>query len=159
MQPLYDPEMARPMWEELENIGVTSLRTAAEVDAALSDKSGSLLVVVNSVCGCAAGSARPGVAISLQNDKIPDRLYTVFAGIDREATERAREYIEGVPPSSPSVALFKDGELVYALPRQEIEGRNNVEVSQRLIDAFNEHCTRSGPSVSSDQMHRAFGLK
>src|SRR5579864_2006778 len=114
MQPTYDPESVRPMWEELAQCGVTPLKSAADVDAAVANP-GTTLVVVNSVCGCAAGGARPGVTKALQNSVIPDHLTTVFAGIDMEATARARELMPNVLPSSPSVAIFKDGTPVYVL--------------------------------------------
>ena len=146
MQPLYDPEAVRPMWEELDQCGVTPLRTVADVDGAL-DKPGTALVVVNSVCGCAAGSARPGVTHALQSAVIPDHLTTVFAGVDREATERARERMPEVQPSSPSIALFQDGKLVYALERRHIERMNVDEIAGELEKAFRQHCTRKGPSV------------
>jgi putative YphP/YqiW family bacilliredoxin len=149
MQPLYDPEAVRPMWEELSQCGVTPLRAAADVDAALA-MPGTTLIVVNSICGCAAGGARPGVTKALQNAVIPDHLTTVFAGVDMEATARARELMPKVLPSSPSVALFKDGALVYALERRHIERMNANEIAGELVKAFSQHCTRQGPSVSPD---------
>ena len=159
MQSLYDREMAKPMWQELAEIGVKPLTNSEEVDQFMANSTGTALVVINSVCGCSAGSARPGVALALQNKIIPDHLATVFAGVDREATEKARTYIKGYPPSSPSVALFKDHQLVFMLERLNIEGSEAEEVAGMLINAFNKHCTRSGPSVSQDQLKRAFGLK
>jgi len=149
MQPLYDPEAVRPMWEELAQCGVTPLGTAADVDAALA-KPGTTLLVVNSICGCAAGGARPGVTQALQSAVIPDHLTTVFAGVDREATARARERMPEVPPSSPSVALFQDGALVYALERRHIERMTGDEIAGELVRAFGQHCTRKGPSVPPD---------
>ena len=149
MQPLYDREAVRPMWEELAQCGVTPLRTVADVDTVL-DKPGTALIVVNSICGCAAGSARPGVTKALQSPVIPDHLTTVFAGVDREATERSRERMAEVPPSSPSVALFKDGTLVYALERRHIERMGVDEIAGELAKAFRQHCTRTGPSVPAD---------
>ena len=146
MQPLYDPEVVRPMWEELAQCRVEPLRTVSEVDEAIRPE-GTTLVVVNSVCGCAAGAARPGVTRALQNKVIPDHLTTVFAGVDREATERARDYMVGVPPSSPSVALFKDGKLIHMLERRHIERMTEEEVAQNLTEAFDQHCGRKGPSV------------
>ncbi len=146
MQPLYDPEAVRPMWEELAQCGVMPLRTVSDVDDAL-QKSGTTLVVVNSVCGCAAGAARPGVTRALQGSVIPDHLSTVFAGVDRAATERAREHMADVPPSSPSVALFKDGELAYMLERRHIERMTVEQVAEELERAFRQHCARKGPSV------------
>jgi putative YphP/YqiW family bacilliredoxin len=149
MQPLYDREAVRPMWEELAHCGVDPLTTPEDVDEAMNAK-GTTLVMVNSVCGCAAGSARPGVTKALQHRIIPDHLKTVFAGVDREATERAREYMVGIPPSSPSVALFKDGELVFMLERRHIERLNDDLVAQTLIEAFEKHCSRPGPSVPKE---------
>ncbi|OFW02084.1 MAG: hypothetical protein A3G20_08075 [Acidobacteria bacterium RIFCSPLOWO2_12_FULL_59_11] len=149
MQPMYDPEAVRPMWEELAQCGVTPLRTAADVDAALANP-GTTLIVVNSICGCAAGGARPGVTRALQSAVIPDHLTTVFAGVDREATARARERMPEVPPSSPSVALFQDGALVYALERRHIERMTGDEIAGELVRAFGQHCTRKGPSVPPD---------
>jgi putative YphP/YqiW family bacilliredoxin len=113
-------------------------------------REGSTLVIVNSVCGCAAGSARPGVTRALQHGVIPDHLTTVFAGVDREATERARQFMEGIPPSSPSIALFKDGKLVHMLERRHIEMMNEQMVAENLAQAFDEHCSRTGPSVSKE---------
>ena len=146
MEPLYDPEAVRPMWEELAACGVSPLRTAAEVDDAITAK-GTTLVVINSICGCAAGAARPAVTRALQSEVIPDRLTTVFAGVDRSATQRAREYMSEVPPSSPSVALFKDGKLEFMLERRQIEGRTVEDIAPILGEAFRLHCSRRGPSV------------
>ncbi|MBI3895906.1 MAG: BrxA/BrxB family bacilliredoxin [Acidobacteria bacterium] len=146
---MYDPEAVRPMWEELAQCGVMPLRTAADVDAALA-KPGTTLIVVNSICGCAAGSARPGITQALQSEIIPDHLTTVFAGVDMEATARARERMPEVPPSSPSVALFKDGALVYALERRHIERMTVEEIAQALVKAFGQYCSRKGPSVPPD---------
>lgn len=157
LESMYDRNLVAPMWRELEQIGVQPLQTPEAVDAAMKNTQGTVLVLVNSVCGCAAGSARPGVAVALQNERIPDRLYTVFAGVDRAATDRAREYMADVPPSSPSVALFKDGELAFVLPRRNIEGRSQEEVAEMLIEAFDQYCTRTGPSVSREEMLKAFG--
>lgn len=149
MQPLYDPEAVRPMWEELAQCGVTPVKTAEAVDEALK-QSGTTLMVVNSVCGCAAGSARPGVTRALQHATIPDHLVTVFAGVDRDATERARQHMVDVPPSSPAVALFKDGKLVHMLERRHIEMMNEEMVAQNLAEAFERHCARKGPSVAPE---------
>jgi putative YphP/YqiW family bacilliredoxin len=128
------------MREELTRLGVDELRTAEEVDEVLTDKSASTLVVVNSVCGCSARNARPAVRLAIQADKRPDRLTTVFAGQDREATERARSYFTGYPPSSPQIALFKDGKLVYMLERHQIEGRQAEEIAEDLTGAFERYC-------------------
>lgn len=146
MQPLYDPDAVRPMWQALAECGVTPLQSAEEVDQALG-KPGTTLVMVNSVCGCAGGIARPGVMLALQHDIIPDHMTMVFAGVDREATERAREHMVGVAPSSPSVALFKDGKLVHMLERRHIERMSDQEVAQNLTTAFQQNCSRKGPSV------------
>jgi putative YphP/YqiW family bacilliredoxin len=137
------------MWEELSQCGVTPLRAAADVDAAVA-LPGTTLVVVNSVCGCAAGSARPGVTKALQSAVIPDHLTTVFAGVDMEATARARELMPKVLPSSPSVALFRNGALIYVLERRQIERMNASEIAAELSKAFSQHCSRQGPSVSPE---------
>jgi len=146
MQPLYDPNAVRPMWEELAQCGVRPLKSAADVDEALA-RSGTTLIVVNSICGCAAGSARPGITQALQSAVIPDHLTTVFAGVDMEATQRARERMPEVAPSSPCVGLFKDGTPVYVLERRHIERRMPDEIAAELQKAFQQHCTRKGPSV------------
>ena len=146
MQPMYDRDAVRPMWEELAQCGVTPLQTADDVDAALANP-GTTLVFVNSVCGCAAGSARPGLTQALQSAVIPDQLTTVFAGVDMEATARARARMPEVAPSSPSVAVFKDGALIYALERRFIERMTPEMIVQELTRAFAEHCSRKGPSV------------
>jgi putative YphP/YqiW family bacilliredoxin len=149
MQPLYDRDAVEPMWQELAQCGVTPLRTAAEVDAVLA-KPGTALIVVNSVCGCAAGGARPGVTKALQSAIIPDQLSTTFAGVDREATERARERMPEVLPSSPMVGLFKDGKLVFALERRNIERMEVDQIADELAEAFRQHCTKTGPSVPAE---------
>jgi len=135
----YDPALVQPMREELTSIGVKELRDANEVDAALTS-SGTTLLVVNSVCGCAAGMARPGVRLALQSDVKPDQVGTVFAGQDLEAVSKARSYFPEIPPSSPSFALFKDGQVVHFVPRHAIEGRDAVSVANDLVASFNEHC-------------------
>ncbi len=136
----YDPQMVQPMREDLTNIGFTELLSTEQVDEVVGSKDGTLLVVVNSVCGCAAGKARPGVAIALQNSARPERLATVFAGMEMEATNQTRSYFHGYPPSSPQIALFKDGELVHMMERHDIEGRDAHEISSVLTGAFDEHC-------------------
>ncbi len=136
---MYPADLVKPMREDLTNIGFDELQTAADVEAAIS-KEGTTLVVVNSVCGCAAANARPGAKASLMNDKKPDNLVTVFAGVDREATDKARGYMVPFPPSSPSMALFKNGELVHMLERHHIEGRPADMIAENLKDAYNEHC-------------------
>jgi putative YphP/YqiW family bacilliredoxin len=137
---LYPPEVTEPCRMDLVNAGVAELRTPADVDIVLKNAKGTALVIVNSVCGCAAGMARPGVKLALQHAKKPDQVATVFAGVDREATERARQYIPGVPPSSPSFALFKDGKPVYVMERYQIEGRSPQEIAYDLVEAFEEFC-------------------
>ena len=136
---MYPAELVKPMREDLTSIGFKELHTEAEVDEAIAQP-GTTLVVVNSVCGCAAANARPGARISLQNAKTPDNLVTVFAGVDREATDKARDYMVPFPPSSPSMALFKDGELVHMLERHHIEGRPAEMIAENLKDAFDEFC-------------------
>ena len=136
---MYPPELVKPMREDLTNVGFEELHTADAVDAAIA-KEGTTLVVVNSVCGCAAANARPAARVSLQNAKRPDNIVTVFAGVDREATDKAREYMIPFPPSSPCMALFKDGDLVHMLERHHIEGRPAELIAENLVDAYNEHC-------------------
>lgn len=136
---MYPAELVKPMKEDLTSAGFTELHTIQEVDAAMQLK-GTTLVVVNSVCGCAAANARPGAKLSLNNAKRPDNLVTVFAGVDREATDKARSYMFPFPPSSPSMALFKDGELVHMLERHHIEGRPAQMIAENLVDAYNEFC-------------------
>ena len=136
---MYPPELIKPMREDLTNIGFEELHTADAVDAAIA-KEGTTLVVVNSVCGCAAANARPAARVSLQNAKRPDNIVTVFAGVDREATDKAREHMIPFPPSSPCMALFKGGELVHMLERHHIEGRPAELIAENLVDAYNEYC-------------------
>lgn len=136
---MYPAELVKPMREDLTNVGFEELHTTEAVDNALA-KEGTTLVVVNSVCGCAAANARPGARMSLQNAKRPNNLVTVFAGVDKDATDKAREYMIPFPPSSPSMALFKDGELVHMLERHHIEGRPAELIAENLMDAYNEHC-------------------
>ncbi len=139
MAPGYPPEMTEPMRAELTRLGVEDLRTPEQVDEALTS-AGTVLVVVNSVCGCAAGNARPGVAKALANDKVPDRTVTVFAGVDKDAVSAARAHFKGYNPSSPQIALLKNGEVVAMLERTNIEGRNADQVAADLVNAFNTHC-------------------
>jgi putative YphP/YqiW family bacilliredoxin len=136
---MYPQELVKPMQDELEKVGFTSLHTAQDVEAAL-QKEGTTLIVVNSVCGCAAGTARPGAVVSLQCDKIPANLVTVFAGVDAEATAKAREYMIPFPPSSPAIALFKDGALVHMLERHHIEGRPAEVIASNLAASYEEFC-------------------
>src|SRR6516165_6662339 len=137
---MYPEVLIIPMREELTRAGAQELRTAAEVDTALADRSGTALVIVNSVCGCAAGKMRPGVRRALQNSVRPDRVYSVFAGQDQEATACARQHFGNLPPSSPSLALFRNGELVHFVPRSEIESRTAEDIAQRLTTAFDQFC-------------------
>ncbi|MDX1494293.1 MAG: BrxA/BrxB family bacilliredoxin [Longimicrobiales bacterium] len=136
----YPEMMVAPMREDLVRVGFTEMRTAEEVEKTLGSETRTTLVAVNSVCGCAAAMMRPGVYLSLQGDKKPEVLTTVFAGQDMEATEKVREYITGYPPSSPSVALFKDGELAYFMERHQIEGRHPEDIAADLKAAYEEHC-------------------
>ncbi|GIO13449.1 UPF0403 protein YphP [Cohnella xylanilytica] len=136
----YMLDMVQPMRDELTRLGIQELRTPEEVEQALPEAKGTALVVVNSVCGCAAGQARPGVAAALEHDVVPDHLFTVFAGQDKEATAKAREYFAPYPPSSPSIALMKDGELVHFIERHQIENRSAQEIAADLTAAFDRHC-------------------
>ena len=137
---LYPPEITEPCRKDLTTAGFTELKTPSDVDMAVRNAPGTTLVVVNSVCGCAAGMARPGVKLAVQHEKVPDRIATVFAGVDKEATDRARSYMPGGPPSSPSTALFKDGQLVYMMERWQIEGRGPQEIAFDLVEAFDQFC-------------------
>ena len=138
---MYDERLVAPMRQDLVSVGFQEMKTAQEVDATLRNAPGTTLVVVNSVCGCAAGRARPGVKLALQKTaKKPERLTTVFAGQDREATQQARSYFDGQPPTSPQVGLLKDGKLVYLMQRFQIEGRDAEEIAADLVKAFEEYC-------------------
>ena len=136
---MYDPIMTAPMRDELVHAGYKSLASASDVDAVLKQK-GTALVVVNSVCGCAAANARPGAILALRHAKKPNAAVTVFAGVDREAVDRARSYFKGYMPSSPSIALVKDGQCVFMLQRHEIEGRDPQAIAQRITTALDQHC-------------------
>ena len=136
---MYPEEIVKPMKEELTSIGFDELLTTDDVNIAL-EKAGTTLIVVNSICGCAAANARPGVHLSLQNNKKPDNLVTVFAGVDTEATNSAREMMIPFPPSSPSIALFKNGTLVHMIERHHIEGRPAELIAENLKEAYNNHC-------------------
>jgi putative YphP/YqiW family bacilliredoxin len=138
----YDPMLVQPMREELTSLGISELPTAESVDEALKQP-GTTLVVVNSVCGCAAGAARPGVAMALKHSVLPDQMVTVFAGQDLEATERVRSYFTGQPPSSPCIAMMRDGELVAFMPRNNIEGRTADQIATALTSAFDQTCASS----------------
>jgi len=136
---MYPAELVKPMREDLTKVGFEELHTAEAVDAAIA-KEGTTLVVVNSVCGCAAANARPGARMSLENAKKPDHIVTVFAGVDKDAVNQARQHMIPFPPSSPCMALFKDGELVHMLERHHIEGRPAEMIAENLMDAYNANC-------------------
>lgn len=138
---MYPPDLVAPMAKDLTDYGFESLSTPEEVIDAIENSQGTMLLVVNSVCGCAAANARPGAKLALKNDKTPDRLVTVFAGVDREATGKAREFLLPYPPSSPSIALFKDGQLVNMIERHQIEGRSAYQIADDLKNSFDEHCS------------------
>ena len=142
----YSPLIVNPMRQELVSIGFQELMTAEDVDDFMAEKPESAILVINSVCGCAAGQARPGVALAIENENRPQRLVTVFAGQDVEATKKAREYFSDIPPSSPSIALFKEGELVYFVPRHRIESRSAGEVAADLTAAFDRYFSASDPT-------------
>jgi putative YphP/YqiW family bacilliredoxin len=137
---MYPEIMVIPMREELTRMGVQELRTAEEVDRAVVNQPGTAMVIVNSICGCAAGRMRPAVRIALQNSVRPEKMFTVFAGQDAEATERARSYFSGYPPSSPSIALFRDGKLVYMMQRSDIEHREAADIAVELKKTFDKFC-------------------
>jgi putative YphP/YqiW family bacilliredoxin len=139
----YSELMIHPMREELTRIGVEELRTPEDVQKTIEGSKGTVMVVVNSICGCAAGKARPGIARALQHNVRPDKVGTVFAGADIEATEKARSYFTGYEPSSPSIALLKDGQLVYMMERRQIEGKDASQVATELIQAFDQHCAKA----------------
>ncbi len=139
--PMYPEIMVVPMREELTRLGIVELRSAEEVDQAVKN-SGTTMVVVNSICGCAAGRMRPAVRLALQNSTRPDKAFSVFAGQDTEATERARSYFTGWPPSSPSIAILNDGQLVYMMPRRDIESREAPAIAADLKAAFDKFCAK-----------------
>jgi len=139
---MYDEMIVTPMRQELTRLGIQETRTAAEVDAVLGERKGTVLVVVNSVCGCAAGMARPAVAMAVQHNVLPERMITVFAGNDVEATQRARSYFAGYRPSSPSIALMRDGQVVKMLERWQIEGRDAEDIAEDLKQAFDQYCVK-----------------
>ena len=141
----YPEIMIRPMREDLTRLGVEELKTPEAVDETLQNSKGTVMVIVNSICGCAAGKARPGVALALQHDARPEKVVTVFAGADIEATEKARSYFTGYPPSSPSIGLLKDGELVYMMERRQIEGRDAWQIAEELKRAFDQFCATTSP--------------
>lgn len=137
---MYPPELVAPMKADLTDIGFNELTTAEAVEAALSNQEGTTFLVVNSVCGCAAGAARPAVKNAVLNEKLPNNLVTVFAGVDKEAVDKAREFMAPYPPSSPSMAMFKDGKLVHFIERHQIEGNNAESISAHLKQVFDHFC-------------------
>ncbi len=145
----YPEMMIRPMREELTRLGVEELKTPEQVDQTLAESEGTVMVVVNSICGCAAGKARPGIAMALQHDVRPDKVATVFAGADIEATEKAREYFKGYRPSSPSIAIMKNGEVVYMMERHQIEGNGPQQIAQALTTAFDTYCSASSAAATN----------
>ncbi len=144
---MYPEQIVKPMREELTRLGIQEARTAEEVDAILGDKKGTALVIVNSVCGCAAGNARPAVAKALQHSVRPEKMVTVFAGNDAEATSKARSYFAGFRPSSPAIALLQDGEVVKMLERHQIEGRDAEQIATELKSAFDQFCVPAAAPV------------
>ncbi len=144
----YSEILIKPMREDLTRHGIEETRTPEQVEDAIRNTKGTLLVVVNSVCGCAAGRARPGVVMALQNDARPDRAVTVFAGADIEATAKARTYFAPYPPSSPQIGLFKDGRLVFMLERHQIENRFAEQIAQELTQAFDRYCAPAGAATA-----------
>ncbi|MBE0643242.1 MAG: BrxA/BrxB family bacilliredoxin [Bacteroidetes bacterium] len=149
--PMYDPKAVQPMRDELTSVGFEQLLSPEAVDSAVRETRGVLFVVVNSVCGCAAGSARPAATQALQHTVIPDRSVTVFAGQERDAVERMRSYFTGFAPSSPSMAVFKDGKLEFMLQRHDIEGRGADEIAADLRQHFDLLCSRQGPSIPQEE--------
>ena len=143
----YPEIMIRPMREDLTRLGVEELKTPEAVDETLRNSKGTVMVIVNSICGCAAGKARPGVALALQHEARPDKVVTVFAGADIEATEKARTYFTGYPPSSPSIGLLRDGELVFMMERRQIEGRDAYQIADELKQAFNQFCATTSAAT------------
>ncbi len=158
--PMYDPEAVQPFRDELVAVGFTELLSADEVEKAVNvqdDKTA--LVMINSVCGCAAGSARPGLSLALQHITIPDKLYTVFAGMEKDAVDKVRSYITDYPPSSPSIALFKNGKLIHFMQRYDIEGRTAAKIADDLKSVFDELCSAQGPSVPREQFEKVMHAK
>jgi putative YphP/YqiW family bacilliredoxin len=152
----YPEEFIGPMRQELTRLGVQETRTSEAVNALLGPQAGTVLMVINSMCGCAAGRARPGIALALRHAAVPDQVATVFAGGDLEATARVREYLHDYPPSSPSVALFRDGQPVFMLQRHQIEGRDASEIAKCLTEAFDQFCVKQ-PSRLPDAHDRGTG--
>ena len=142
---MYPEFFIAPMRSELTRLGVKELRTADDVDEAVTESEGTLMLIVNSVCGCAAGKARPGVSLALKHDTKPDNVVTVFAGADVEATDKARGYFTGYPPSSPSIALMRGGKLIYMMERHQIENQDADAIARDLVAAFDKHCSTETP--------------
>ena len=159
--PIYDPEAVQPMRDELLYVGFEEAATPEIVDSYLKQQNDkTVFLMINSVCGCAAGSARPGAALALQNNIIPDKFITVFAGQDRNAVDHFRKnYIKNLPPSSPFMALYKNGELVYTLPRHQIEGRHSEDIAVELRKVFNQYCSAQGPSISKEMYEKLIHAK
>jgi bacilliredoxin len=150
--PMYDQNAVQPMRDALIAVGFAELLTSKDVEEAIDiEDNKTALVMINSVCGCAAGSARPGISLALQNEVIPDKIYTGFAGQEREAVDRIRLQLDGFPPSSPSIALFKNGQVLHFMPRHEIEGRTAQEIANAWVEIFNQYCSSSGPSISPEK--------
>jgi putative YphP/YqiW family bacilliredoxin len=157
---MYDQDAVQPMRDELKAVGFTELLNAKEVDESLKQNNNeTILVMINSVCGCAAGSARPGISLALQNDIIPDKLYTGFAGQERDAVDKIRELVGNHPPSSPSFALFKNGELVHIMHRHEIEGKMPQEISDYWRKIFSGNCKMKGPSIPPEHFAKVMHAK
>ena len=151
LPPIYPPDAVQPFRDELSAVGIKDLLTPQDVDQALAAP-GLTLCVINSICGCAGGTARPAVAMALQNKVIPDHLTAAFAGMERDAVNKVREYhAAAAPPSSPSIVLFKDGQVAEMFGRERIEQRSASEVAADLVEAFNRHCTKAGPSIPPEQ--------
>ena len=149
--PMYDQNAVQPMRDALIAVGFSELLAAKDVEEAIDvEDNKTALVIINSVCGCADGSARPGISLALQNEIIPDKLYTGFAGQERDAVDRIRLQLDGFPPSSPSIALFKDGKVLHFMQRHQIEGRTATEIANDWKEIFNQHCSNTGPSISPE---------
>jgi putative YphP/YqiW family bacilliredoxin len=149
--PMYDQNAVQPMRDALIAVGFSELLSAKDVEEAIDlEDNKTALIIINSVCGCAAGSARPGISLALQNENIPDKLYTGFAGQERDAVDRIRLQLDNFPPSSPSIALFKDGKVLHFMQRHQIEGRTATEIANDWKEIFNQHCFNKGPSISAE---------
>jgi len=158
--PMYDQNAVQHMRDELLAVGFAELLSKEEVESAIKNNDDkTTLVMINSVCGCAAGSARPGISQALQNEMIPDKLFMGFAGQEKEAVEKIREYVGGFPPSSPSVALFKKGKLIHFMQRHEIEGKAPEEISEYWKEIFNKNCSNKGPSISPENFAEVMHAK